>query len=388
MIHRIVNPSKNSSFFLFGARGTGKSTFITQQLLPRIEDDFLYYDLLDDETEERLRRSPSLLKTDLTNAKKKPKWIVVDEVQKIPRVLDVVHSMIEQSKIKFILSGSSARKLKMEGANLLAGRAFEYRLFPFSFVELGGDFVLDDCLNYGSLPAVLSFENKADKSKYLKSYVSSYVKLEIQMEQLLRRLDPFRDFLEVAAQMSGKQINYSKIAREVGVDTKTVISYFHILEDTYMGFILPAYHTSLRKSILLTPKFYFFDLGVKRALERALSSEVVPRTSYYGDQFEHVVINEIYRMNCYTEADYLLSYFSTKEGAEVDLVLTRGKKEVRFVEIKSTNTVDPDEVKKMATLVKGTSIQSLYLSQDPVPQEVYGVRCLPWQTGIREIFNL
>jgi predicted AAA+ superfamily ATPase len=388
MIYRLLKPSKNSSFFVFGARGTGKSTWVQQQFLPQMSKNVLYYDLLDDETEERLSKNPSLLKTDLSSLKKKPDWIVIDEIQKVPRLLDVIHSLSENKNTKFILTGSSARKLKMAGANLLAGRAFEYRLFPFTYIELNQNFKLDDYLNYGGLPAVFGFKQVADKIKYLKSYMSTYVKFEIQMEQLLRKLDPFRLFLEIAAQMNGKPLNYSKIGKEVGVDTKTVINYYQILEETYLGFILPAFHTSLRKSLLLTPKFYFFDLGVKRGLEKALNSNVVPKTSYYGEVFEHFIINEFYKMNQYLEADFDLSYFSTKEGSEVDLVLTLGKSKTFFIEIKSSESVDEVEVKKLAALTLNTKIKAYYLSQDKIAQVRHGVRCLHWSDGLKEIFEI
>lgn len=387
MIHRLLKPSNNSSFFVFGARGTGKSTWIKKQFLPNSAKSFLYYDLLDDETEDRLSKNPNLLKADLAGLKNQPEWVIIDEIQKVPKLLDVIHSLSENKKTKFILSGSSARKLKKVDANLLAGRAFEYRLFPLSYSELNKKFKLDEYLNFGGLPAVFEFDKVTDKIKYLKSYISTYVKVEIQMEQLLRKLDPFKQFLEVAAQMNGKPLNFSKISKEVGVDTKTVINYFQILEETYMGFILPGYHTSLRKSILMTPKFYFFDVGVKRGLEKALNSDVVPKTSYYGEVFEHFIINEFYKMNQYLEADFDLSYFSTKEGAEVDLVLTLGKIKAFFIEIKSSEFIDDVEVKKLAALVSGTKIKAYYLSQDKIAQVRHGIRCLHWSDGLKEIFE-
>jgi uncharacterized protein len=388
MIHRIINPSNNSSFFIFGARGTGKSTYIQSEFLKKLKpDDYLYYNLLDDETEERLSRNPNLLKTDLTTLNKRPLWIVIDEVQKIPRLLDVVHELIESKKYRFILTGSSARKLKKESANLLAGRAFEYRLYPFTFIELGNDFHLDNFLNYGGLPSVYQFQQITDKIKYLKSYISTYVKIEIQAEQLLRKLDPFKLFLEFAAQMNGKNLNYSKIAKEIHVDTKTIINYYQILEETYLGFILPSYHTSLRKSIVLSPKFYFFDTGIKRALERSLHSNVVPKTSYYGEVFEHFVIAEIYKLNEYYEADYKLSYFLTKNGSEIDLVLSRGKNETIFVEIKSSLQVDELEVNKISKLIQNTNIKAYYFSQDKQAQNIDGVLCLHWEAGIKALFE-
>ncbi len=350
--------------------------------------EYIYYNLLDDETEERLSRKPSLLQLDLTESLTKPKWIIIDEIQKIPRLLDIVHLLIETKKYKFILTGSSARKLKKESANLLAGRAFEYRLFPFTFIELGLKFNLIQLLNYGSLPSLFQFNETADKIKYLKTYISIYVKQEIQAEQILRRLDPFRLFLEFAAQMNGKPLNFSKIAREVGVDTKTIINYFQILEETYLGFNLPSYHTSLRKSIILSSKFYFFDTGVRRTLEGSIRSDVVPQTSYFGEVFEQFIISEIYKLNSYYETDFKLSYFATKEGSKVDLVLTRGLKEVLFIEIKSSVKADLEAAKKLSNLIQGTKIKGYLFSQDSVSQKYENVTCMHWQNGIKEIFGL
>ncbi|NBX18326.1 MAG: ATP-binding protein [Proteobacteria bacterium] len=401
MFYRTVKPSTQSSFFIFGARGTGKSTFIEHQLLPSWGvtvppelllkgkwsfENVMYFDLLDDEVEEALAKDPEMLKRELAALKEKPKWVIIDEVQKIPRLLDVVHSLIEKQKIKFILSGSSARKLKKEGANLLGGRAFEYSLMPLTSIELGDSFHLDDVLNFGSLPAVFSFSANEDKGKFLRSYVRSYVKMEIQIEQLLRKLDPFREFLDVSAQMNGKILNFTRIARDVGVDVKTVQLYYLILEETYLGFRLPSFHHSIRKSQILSPKFYYFDVGVKRALEQSLHAGLAPGTSYYGEVFEHFIILEFYRLNLYHDADFRLSFFATKEGAEVDLVLSRGK-EVIFVEIKSSEQIDPTEVRKLKAIGKNVATQCYYLSKCKVPQEVEGVRCLPWQKGLKEIFS-
>jgi predicted AAA+ superfamily ATPase len=401
MIHRTIKPSKQSSFFIFGARGTGKSTFIERQLLPEWGitvpaellakgkwsfENVLYFDLLDDELEENFAKDPEMLKREVAALKEKPKWVIIDEVQKIPRLLDVVHSLIEKQKIKFILSGSSARKLKKEGANLLGGRAFEYSLMPLTSIELGDSFNLDEVMNFGSLPAVFSFSDNEDKVKFLRSYVRSYVKTEIQIEQLLRKLDPFREFLEISAQMNGKILNFTRIAREVGVDVKTVQLYYLILEETYLGFRLPSFHRSIRKSQLLSSKFYYFDVGVKRTFEQSLHAGIASGTSYYGEVFEHFIILEFYRLNLYHDADFRLSFFATKEGAEVDLVLSRGK-EVIFIEIKSSEQIDVTEVRKLRNIGRDVATRCYYLSQCKVAQEVEGVRCLPWQQGLKEIFS-
>jgi predicted AAA+ superfamily ATPase len=401
MFYRTIKPSTKSSLFLFGARGTGKSTFIEQQLLPAwgvtvpaelllkgkwCFENVLYFDLLDDEIEETLAKDPELLKREVAALDEKPKWVIIEEVQKIPRLLDTVHSLIEKQKIKFVLSGSSARKLKKEGANLLGGRAFEYSLMPLTSIELGNSFNLDEVLNFGSLPAVFSFSAHEDKAKFLRSYVRSYVKMEIQIEQLLRKLDPFREFLEISAQMNGKILNFTRIARDVGVDVKTVQLYYLILEETYLGFRLPSFHHSIRKSQILSPKFYYFDVGVKRALEQSLHAGLVPGTSYYGEVFEHFVVLEFHRLNIYHDADFRLSFFATKEGAEVDLVLSRGK-EVIFVEIKSSEQIDLAEVRKLRAIGRDVAAQCYFLSRCNVAQEVEGVRCLPWQQGLKEIFS-
>lgn len=343
--------------------------------------------MFQDDVEDRLSKDPSHLEREILAQKPAPLWAIIDEVQKVPRLLDIVHRMIERKKIKFILSGSSARKLKFQGANLLAGRAFDYRLYPLTSHEMGKDFNLNVALEFGSLPAVWNFQEINDKKKFLRSYVLNYVKLEIQQEQLLRKIDPFRIFLEIATQMNGKMINASKISRQLGVEAKTVQTYFDILEDTYLGIRLPAFHQSLRKGQLLTPKFYFFDTGIKRALEGSLHSPLVPSTSGFGEAFEHWVILEAYRYNSYLDADYKLSYFSVKEGGEIYLILSRGKQKI-LCEIKSTVKVDPFEVEKLNRYAREFKCQAYYLGLDQYAQDVDLVQCRPWDLGLKEIFSL
>jgi predicted AAA+ superfamily ATPase len=221
----------------------------------------LYIDLLDLATEDLFRTHPEELRQQIL-AKKDCDWVVIDEVQKLPRLLDTVHQLIEEKRAKFILSGSSARKLKRGSANLLAWRAFVYHLHPLTSVEYGATFSLQEVLEWGALPKLLEFQNASDKIEFLRAYALTYLKEEIQVEQLVRNLDPFRQFLEIAAQSNGQIVNYSKIARDVGVDTTTVQNYFSILEDTLIGFHLPAYHRSIRKRQRESPKFYLFDPGV------------------------------------------------------------------------------------------------------------------------------
>jgi predicted AAA+ superfamily ATPase len=298
--------------------------------------------------------------------------------------------MIEQDSVHFALTGSSARKLKRGGANLLAGRAFVYHLFPLTAVELGDRFALSDALTFGTLPKILSLSSDAEKRKYLESYAMTYVKEEIVAEQVVRKLTPFRSFLQVSAQMSGKYVNYSAIGRDVGADTKTVISYFDILEETHMGFRLEPFHTSVRKAQKMAPKFYWFDSGVRRALENTLDFVPAPGTSYYGDLFEEFVVNEINRLNSYCETGYRLSYLSThNSGTEIDVVLTKGGgREVIAIEIKSSSSAPEEkEVYRLKNAAGALGAKRIfYISLHPDPYLIAGVRCLFWQDALREIF--
>lgn len=312
--------------------------------------------------------------------------MVIDEVQKIPKLLDVIHDLIESTKYKFILIGSSARKLKRGSANLLAGRAFNYQMFPFVHWELGDDFNLDFVLQWGSLPKVFEL-NEADREEYLRSYCQTYLKEEILQEQIVRNGGAFRNFLEVAAQENGKSLNFSKIARDIDIDVKTAQSFFQILEDTLVGFHLPAFHRSKRKSVKLQPKFYIFDLGIKKAMERSLQQKVVPGTSVYGQAFEHFIICESYRMNSYLRLDYELSHYQTTAGGEIDLVLSRGRKTIA-VEIKSAASIDPVEVRKVARVAEEISASEIYfVSQDPVKSKIDGVTCLHWHDFFQSMKN-
>lgn len=375
MILRIIKPSKSQSFFIFGARGSGKSTYLKNQF----NADFHYINLLEDKWESRYHSTPDLLKNDLAALKPAPKWVVIDEVQKIPKLLDVVHDLIESENYKFILTGSSARKLKRGSANLLAGRAFNYQMFPFTHIELKEQFNLDFVLQWGALPKVFSLQMSADRAEFLRSYSQTYLKEEILQEQIVRNGTAFRDFLEVAAQENGKALNFTKIAREIVVDTKTAQSFFQILEDTLVGFFLPAFHKSKRKSVKLQPKFYIFDLGVKKAMERSLQQKVVPGTSSYGQAFEHFIICETFRLNSYFRLDYNLSHYQTSAGGELDLILNRSRK-VIAIEIKSTDSIDPVEVRKVARIAEGISATKVFfVSKDPVESNIDGVHCLPWR---------
>ncbi|MBI2346064.1 MAG: ATP-binding protein [Deltaproteobacteria bacterium] len=344
MLSRIVNVL-NHSFFLFGPRGTGKTFFLQQKFASQKT---FWLDLLDPLTEERYALRPGALRDEILKQHKGLDWVVIDEVQKLPRLLDIVHQLIESHRIRFALTGSSARKLKRGAANLLAGRAFVYHLHPMTHRELGATLDLD--------------------------------------RAIVRKLDPFRRFLEIAAQTNGEIINYTNIARDVGADTKTVQSYFQILEDTLVGFFLEPYHRSIRKQQRKAPKFYLFDTGIKRALEGTLTQSLVPNTYGYGKAFEHFVILELLRLNDYGKKDYRFAYLLTKDHAEIDLIIERPGLPPALVEIKSTERVDDRDTAAIEHFLPDfRKAEGFCLSRDPAPKKIGHVTALPWDQGIREL---
>ena len=383
-IDRLAQLSSSNSFFILGPRGSGKSTLIKQ----RYSKNCLYIDLLDPKTEDDYRLTPHLLVQEL-EGNSLFKRVVIDEVQKLPRILDLVHKLIEERKIQFILSGSSARKLKRGGSNLLAGRAFVFYLHPLTSVELGKNFDLNKALSWGLLPQQFHFNNDGEKKEYLKSYALTYLKEEIQLEQVVRKLNPFRKFLEVAAQMNGKIINHSKIGRDIGVDTTTVQNYYSILEDTLVGFYLRPYHQSVRKSQRLSPKFYLFDTGVCRALKGTLDIPLLPQTYDFGEAFEHFIILEIMKLAEYQRKSWKYSYLLTKDGAEIDLIIDRPGQSPLCIEIKSSDKVTDRDLKNLSRLGEDIPGSTLYcLSRDSRKKRIGNVRCFEWSEGIQNIFNL
>jgi predicted AAA+ superfamily ATPase len=382
MFHRILNPLNSKSFFLFGARATGKSTFVRD----RYGLEALYLDMLDPVLEDRLARHPGDLTLLVKGAARD--WIIIDEVQKVPRLLDVVHQLLSTTKVKFVLTGSSARKLKRGGANLLAGRAYVYYMHPLTANELGDRFALEEVLQFGSLPGVLDVDSDREKKTFLQSYALTYMKEEIAAEQILRKIDPFRNFLRIAAEQSGRLVNHSHIAKQLGVDHKTVVNYFSILEDTLLGFYLPSFHVSIRKSQVAAPKFYLFDLGIRNSLAETIELRAAPRTSYFGVLFEHFLILECFRLNSYAETNYRMSFLLTRAGFEVDLILSKGARNT-FIEIKSSDRIDPDEVAALARNLADDEAahEIVYVSRDENQVEIDGVRCLPWRAFLRRYFT-
>jgi len=390
MLRRHLKPLITGSYFLFGARGTGKSTLIRQHLEGK---NTLWIDLLKGSDEQRYEEKPDLLTAQIDKNRASLEWVVIDEVQKVPKLLDVVHHEIEKARasgyqLNFALSGSSARKLKREGANLLAGRAFVHHLFPFTHIELGDEFDLTSALHYGTIPGILYYQDSVSRQAALEAYVDTYLKEEIVAEQLVRNVKPFRKFLNLSAQANGTIVNFSNFARDLGVDDKTVRVYFDILEDTLLGFYLPAYEKSLRKQQIKSPKFYLFDPGVKRVLDQNLPAAASLSSQELGLSFEHFVICEFFRLRSYFPRKFNFSHYNTG-SSEIDLVIEAPGTVDTFVEIKATEKVTSQHLSTLKTLRKDyPELRYFCLSRDPISRVEEGIEISPWNEGIREIFEI
>lgn len=384
MYIRLVNLPKKQSFFLFGPRGVGKSTLVEHEFSPLST---YFISLLSVKVETQLAKDPDALIAIVEALPKTIKTVVIDEVQKLPRLLDVIHHLIEKTSLQFVLTGSSARKLKHGGANLLAGRAFERTLWPLTHRELGNDFRLHEALKFGTLPKIFHLETDADKNDFLQAYAHTYLKEEVWAEHLVKSLDPFRLFLEIAGQCDGKIVNYSKIAKQVRVDYKTVQSYFDILCDTWIGFYLNSFSHKVRERAVKSPKFYFFDVGVGRALADWLQVVPVPSTSYFGEVFESWFIAESFRLESYMKRGYRFSFF--QEGnQEIDLIVSRPKGKNLFIEIKSSDRASEDDAKRLYAIAEKISSkpECWVVSRDETTKKYGQVRCLFWKQALDELF--
>ena len=311
----------DEGMFLFGARQTGKSTLLKERFKGAI-----YYDLLNPDIRKAFKRNPNSLKEALWN-RAAGTLVIIDEIQKVPELLDIVHSLMVDKGLWFILSGSSSRKLKRSGANTLGGRAIPETLFPLVWPEVT-DFQLDRAVQNGMIPRHYMVE---DATKRLSGYVKVYLDEEIREEGEVRELDAFERFMEVAAISDGEILNYSNIASDCGVSAKTVKSYFQILYDTLIGYEIPAYRKEIKRRIIQAPRFYYFDVGLANYL---LGRHSLKRgTDAYGHAFEHLVIQEIIAYKGYNDKREEISYWRTYDKKEVDAVIGDAKV---GIEIKSS----------------------------------------------------
>lgn len=363
-----------SSVFLFGPRMTGKTTLLTS-----IKQD-LYINLLDPEQELTLRQTPKLFWEKLVPLPKKS-LVIVDEVQKVPALLDYVQMGIDSLQHRFLLSGSSARKLKRGSANLLGGRALHFKLHPLSLKEIGSPFNISDALNFGTLPHIvkLVIEQDTESAKqHLKSYVTTYLKEEIQAEAITRNLAAFQRFLPVASQSNAQIIEFANISRECSVPMSTVKEYYQILEDTLIGEFLWPFDRNERKKA--RPKFYFFDCGVVRALQNRLQDPPTPLEN--GFLYENWFFRELVRIRDYTNKEDEISFW--REGHhEIDFIIERGKKIILAIECKTGK-----ELPSLATVStfhkKFPSVPffTASLTEKHPRQLDNGIKVLPWNQVI------
>jgi predicted AAA+ superfamily ATPase len=382
---RLLTLPLTRNFFLFGPRNTGKSTLIRHTFN---KEKIFLVDLLNSKQEDRYARNPDSFAQEVLALDDDIKYVIVDEVQKLPPLLDSIHQLIEDTDKIFIMTGSSVRKLRYGGANLLAGRAFVYNLHPFTSFEIGNDFNLDHALHWGTLPSVIyKMETEEEKADFLRAYTQTYLKEEIWLEQYVRKIEAFRRFLDVAAQCNGEVLNISKVARDVGVDDKTIKQYFSILEDTLMGFMLKPYHKSLRKRLSQKPKFYFFDTGVCRSLTRMLTVPLRPQSSDYGKTFEHFIILECLRLASYYYPDYRFSYIRTQNDVEVDLVVERPGNKTLFIEIKGGSEIREEKLSSFMHFTKDIEDgEFICISNETLPKKMDHVLVLPWKEALKRYF--
>lgn len=329
-------PAGTETFFLWGPRQTGKTT-----LLRTTYPQAFWIDLLRSEEYRDYMEKPERLRQRI-EARPGTRQVVIDEIQKVPALLNEVHLLHESRGVRFALGGSSARKLRRGAANLLGGRAVRYELHGLTASELGGAFDLDRILNHGTLPTVYQSERPR---RLLRSYVADYLKEEVAAEGLIRRLPAFSEFLNVAALSDTDLVNYSNIARDCATSGRTVKDYFGILEDTLLGRWLPAYRRRPKRRVIASPKFYFTDVGVVNELARR--GPLQPRSELYGKAFENWVFHELCAHNAYGEREAALSYWRLAGGTEVDFVVDDLK---LAVEAKAAARVTSDHLKGLRQL--------------------------------------
>lgn len=380
MYKRLLDLSLASgeSCFLWGPRQTGKSTLL-KALFPKA----MYYDLLLSDQYRRLISDPSLLRQEidalgLTGENQKFP-VIIDEVQKIPEILDEVHWLIENRKLRFVLCGSSPRKLRRSSGRSLGGRAVRYQLFPLVFPEIP-DFSLIKVLNDGLLPRHYLSQNA---EKLLEAYVGDYLKEEIVAEAATRNIPAFSRFLEVAALSNGEIINFNNIASDCGVSSPTVKGYFQIFVDTLLGSWLPAFRKKVKRRLISSPKFIFFDVGIVSHLTRrgkiALGSEL------FGRAFEHFITLEVIAHSKYSNLNYPIEYWRTASQFEVDLIL--GKGEVA-IEIKSSALAKDRHLKGLRAFKEEHKSRYILVSQDPHPRKTNdGILILPWKDFLIQLWQ-
>ena len=364
------------SFFLFGPRGTGKTTWLKHRL-----PDALFINLLQSEYYNRLSANPGhlrqLIPPDHTG------WTVIDEVQRIPALLNEVHDLIEARGLVFVLTGSSARTLRRREVNLLAGRALTYRMHPLTAVEQQEAFNLRDSVQLGHLPARF---NESDPGKYLKDYVQTYLREEVMQESLTRNIGHFWHFLEVASFSQGATINISAVAREAHIERSVAENYFSILEDLLIAVRLPVFSRKAKRKLTSQKKFYFFDAGVFRAIRPVgpLDSDA----EMEGPALETLVLQELRAVNDYYDYGYQISFWRTRSSLEVDFVLY-GPRGLLAIEIKRSTQIQPKDTRALREFKKDYPPAKCFVFYGgPSPLYMDDVTVLPMEQALRNLHHV
>ena len=386
MINRCLNLLqllKKSSHFLLGPRAVGKSTLIKECFLKRDSSPLSkslpvdYINLLDSKIYLRLKGDPSLLNSLISK-----KYVIIDEIQRIPELLNEVHRLIEDEKKCFLLTGSSARKLKRGNANLLAGRAFKAELFPLTWFELvaAKKFVLNRYLRFGSLPLACLGQHREE---YLYNYVDTYLKEEIQSEAITRSLPNYTRFLQSAAFNNAQLLNYTKTANDAQLSPNTVRDYYQILQDTLIGFSIPSWVKSIKRKAVQTAKFYFFDPGVVHTL--CETQHLNSNSDLFGRAFEQFIACELRACLSYKKVRASLRYWRSKSGFEVDFLI--GDKTA--IEVKSSKKITPRDHKGLLAISEENNWKHLIIvSRDSVQARFKnGIRHLHWEDFLKNLWN-
>lgn len=363
----------NESLFLWGVRQTGKST-----LLKAMYPDSLYFDLLQTDVFERFHKAPFQLR-EILQLNQQPGPVIIDEIQKIPALLDEVHWLIVNKGVRFILSGSSPRKIIRSGANLLGGRALRYELYPLTSAEIP-DFDILRALNNGLLPRHYLAENP---ERIISAYIGSYLQDEILAEARIRKVALFSRFLEAAAFSNGEMVNFTNIASDCGVSIPTVREYFQILEDTMCGRFLPSFQKRPKRRVILAPKFYFFDIGVANYLLKR--GKIVHGSEAFGSAFEHFIYLELLAYSHYSGLNYPIYYWRTASKIEIDFVL--GDHEIS-IEVKSTTNANPRHTKGLDSFSDEYTVKrQILVSNDSFPRQMGNTLVLPWKEFLGQLWS-
>ncbi|HBA84477.1 MAG TPA: ATPase [Verrucomicrobia bacterium] len=366
------------SFFLFGPRGTGKTTWLREHFGSRSN---LFVDLLDGDLYTELLARPHRLETLIGTAH--PDWVILDEIQRVPALLNEVHRLIEGRGLRFAMTGSSARSLRRKGVNLLAGRALSFQMHPLTASELGQDFDLERALRFGQLPSVIG--HKAP-SEFLASYVQTYLREEVQQEGLARNLANFARFLETASFSQGAPLNVAHVAREAALDRKVVENYFGILDDLLIGYRLPVFTKRAQRRMVAHPKFYFFDAGVYRTI-RPMGPLDSPAEAE-GAGLETILLQELRAVNDALGLDYEPFYWRTSDGTEVDFVLY-GPRGMLAFEIKRSNRYTRSDLTGLRAFNKDYPMARCYLLYGgSTPREEEGVLVRPIDQALPGLASL